>query len=1243
MTKKDEKKETPPVKTGHTYDASHIKVLEGLDAVRKRPAMYIGSTSAAGLHHLVYEVVDNSIDESLAGYCNKIDVIIHIDGSIMVEDNGRGIPVDMHDTEKMSAAEVVLTKLHAGGKFEHSAYKVSGGLHGVGVSVVNALSEQLDLEIKRGGKVYTQSYKRGVPQAPLKEVGKTDKTGTKVTFKADHEIFETTEYSFDILSKRLRELSFLNRGVTISIKDDRTDKKHEFNYDGGIISFVEHLNAKKTPLHNVIYFEVEKDKIIVEIALQWNDSYQENIFSFANNISTTEGGTHVTGLKSALTRTLNNYAVKNDLFKKLKETPSGEDVREGLMAVISVKIADPQFEGQTKTKLGNSEVEGIVKQVVNESLGDFLERNGPVARKIVTKATEAARAREAARNARNLVRRKSALEVGTLPGKLADCQEKDPARSELYLVEGDSAGGCFSGETKVALLDGRAVSFLELIEEEKAGNNNYCYTLDSEGSIKAAQIKNPRLTKKKANVVKVYLDNGSQIKCTPDHLFRTPAGMYIAAAELKPNQELAPLYRKLSKREGRITIGGYEMVFDPTMKKWIFSHLLSDNLNIDRGLYVRKYGEHKHHIDFNKVNNNPENIIRMSKDDHLKLHSKMLEKGFHNPEAKAKSIATKRTKEFRAKMSLIMKGKTEELSKRAIKQWQDDAYKEYMLQKYLEFYNGHEEYRKENLERLNREQKKYWNKASNRKKQAERVRGFFKDHPERKEFLSEIAKEQWEDSELKKWRADKTSKQWIPEFRIKRKEAYDKTYYRNTISFAKRVLEERGDLEIYEKLRRKEGNKNLLKLSTFTHRFFEGDSEKMMDAIEHYNHKVVRVESLQEKIDVYDLEVENTHNFALECGVFVHNSAKQGRDKKNQAILPLKGKILNVEKARFDKMLASEEIRIMITALGTGIGEDRHDIEKLRYHKVVIMTDADVDGSHIRTLLLTFFYRQMPELINRGYLYIAQPPLYKVKKGKNERYIGDEGELEDYLVELGVDGVKVKASKKEITGKALGKLVKKLIKFEKILVRVAKQVDPRIISAVLEVGDISEITLKNSKKLDSALDKIGEHLATNHIDMGDFKVEIEEDPEHSSNQVKYTSIWKGFAKETKVGMSLLKTPEYRELKKISDELEEVGKGPYTVSQEEGSVERAFLKGVKDYILEEAEKGQTIQRYKGLGEMNPEQLWDTTMNPETRTLLQVTVEDAVEADEIFTILMGDQVAPRREFIETNALNARNLDI
>ena len=815
--------EPPPeaaggLKKGHSYDASKIKVLEGLDAVRRRPAMYVGSTDTHGLHQLVYEVVDNSVDESLAGFCQRIDVTIHIDGSVTVEDNGRGIPTGLHETEKVSAAEVVMTKLHAGGKFGQAAYKVSGGLHGVGVSCVNALSEWLKLEIRRDGELCSQRYRRGKPDAPLKVTGKSTRTGTKVTWRADPEIFETTDISFDTLSQRLRELSFLNRGLLITITDERQeDKRHEFRYEGGIASFVEYLNKRKEPIHSkVIYFETTRDDVIVEVAMQWNGGYQESVFSFANNINTRVGGTHLSGFKAALTRTVNQYASKSGLLKRLTKPPEGEDIREGLCAVISVMLANPQFEGQTKNKLGNSEVEGIVKQAVNDKLGEFLERNGAVAKRVIDKVAEAARAREAARQARNLVRRKSAMEAGTLPGKLADCQERDPAVSELYIVEGDSAGG----------------------------------------------------------------------------------------------------------------------------------------------------------------------------------------------------------------------------------------------------------------------------------------------------------------------------------------------------------------------------------------------------------------------------------------------SAKQGRDRRFQAILPLKGKILNVEKARFDKMLSSDEIRTIITALGTGIGEDDFDISKLRYHRIILLADADVDGSHIRTLLLTFFYRQMVQIIEGGHLYIGQPPLYRVKKGRQERYLKDDAALQSYLIELGVEGVRVspKGTKKEYSGKGLARITRQLIRYGAILDLMKKRLDPRVVDGIVSASGLTDKVLSGpAKKIDDCLDKTATYLSDRYPELSDFQIEIKDDPEHDAKRVVYRTTWNGFARETVIDTDFLTSPEFGELAALHADLAKLGRAPYIIFRNGEKQEVSNLQLVKDSILAAGRRGQEIQRYKGLGEMNPSQLWTTTLDPERRTLLQVHVDDTVEADNIFSVLMGDQVEPRREFIEQNALNVRNLDI
>jgi DNA gyrase subunit B len=787
-----------------SYTAEDIKVLKGLDAVRKRPAMYIGSTGIEGLHHLVYEVVDNSVDESLAGYCKNIDVIIHLDGSCTVIDDGRGIPTEIHSEEGRSAAEVVLTELHAGGKFESKAYRISGGLHGVGVSVVNALSEWLDVEIKQNGTVYQQHYERGNPTAPLTIVGKTKGRGTKITFKPDTEVFEVLDFSWDILSQRLRELAFLNRGLKITLTDERTEKKQVFHYSGGIISFVEHLNKNKTPIHpKPVYISGEKEDIIVEIALQYNDGYSETIYTFANNINTKEGGTHLIGFKSALTRTVNSYASSSGLLKDSKEGLSGDDVREGLSAVINVKLMNPQFEGQTKMKLGNSEIKGIVESIVNETLGTYFEENPSVARKIIEKALQAARAREAARKAKELTRRKGALEDTGLPGKLADCSEKDPALSELFIVEGDSAGG----------------------------------------------------------------------------------------------------------------------------------------------------------------------------------------------------------------------------------------------------------------------------------------------------------------------------------------------------------------------------------------------------------------------------------------------SAKQGRDRRSQAILPLRGKILNVEKARFDKMLSSEEIRVLITALGTSIGPEDFDIAKIRYHKIILMTDADVDGAHIRTLLLTFFYRQMPQVIEQGYLYIAQPPLFKVKKGKTEKYIQNETEMLGMLFELASDDLEIPLKGQNVKGKALIPHLKKLYKFERLIEWFERRrKDPDLLMFILSSG-MNKETLKDRRQFEDILTKM--RGKNQNILIG----EIQLDEEHQTYGVEIRRQ----SYKLNLDTNFITSPEYRELENFFNIIKDLGSQPYRVQIKDGINEISTSKELLDFVLATAKKGLTIQRYKGLGEMNPQQLWETTMDPEKRTLLQVTVQDSVEADDIFTVLMGDQVEPRKEFITTHALEARNIDI
>ncbi|MEP6654728.1 MAG: DNA topoisomerase (ATP-hydrolyzing) subunit B [Myxococcales bacterium] len=804
-----------PVDDG-SYNEESIQVLKGLEAVRKRPGMYIGDTDdGSGLHHMVYEVVDNAVDEALAGFCNRVDVTIHFDGSVGVEDNGRGIPVGEHPVEKRSTAEIVMTVLHAGGKFNHSNYKVSGGLHGVGVSVVNALSELLKLEIKRDGKTWYQEYRRGDPVAPMRAIGVSEKTGTKVTFKPDPEIFKGTEFSFEILSQRLRELAYLNHGLIIALRDDRTEKSHEFHFDGGIMEFVADLNTTKVSIHDKpigVVGDVEGTH--VDIAMQWNDSYQESIYCFTNNIKNKDGGTHLTGFRTALTRTVNAYAQQAGLLKDLKNGLGGDDISEGLTAIVSVKHPDPKFSNQPKDKLVSSEVKGIVERIVNEKLARFLEEHPREAKQIIEKAVLSARARDAARKAREMVQRKGALDSSSLPGKLADCQERDPAKSELYIVEGDSAGG----------------------------------------------------------------------------------------------------------------------------------------------------------------------------------------------------------------------------------------------------------------------------------------------------------------------------------------------------------------------------------------------------------------------------------------------SAKQGRNRKDQAILPLRGKILNVEKARLEKMLSSQEIVTLITALGCGVEKEK-EIEKIRYHRIIIMTDADVDGSHIRTLLLTFFYRHFPEILDRGYLYIAQPPLYRVKKGKKELYLKNELALEEFLLETAAENLTLRnpTGDAPIAGEQLRNFTRLASKYKRLLALIDRKCDARLVDAIVKSANLSKDDLRDQTVVAKALVRLQEYFDKFAPELSDALLKIAPDTEHGGFKIVAPAKVGGVRKSTTIDFDFMDSPEFTDLTTLYGQLAVLGTPPYFLDTGGEPLVLQRLEELADRVNELGKKGLAIQRYKGLGEMNPEQLWETTMDPTRRTLLQVRVEDAYEADRLFSTLMGDLVEPRRAFIETNALNVRNLDV
>jgi DNA gyrase subunit B len=1126
---------------GGDYDASSITVLEGLEAVRKRPGMYIGSTGERGLHHLVTEVVDNAVDEALAGYCDTITVTLLADGGVRVADNGRGIPVDMHPIEKRPAVEVVLTTLHAGGKFDGESYAVSGGLHGVGAAVVNALSTRLDVEIRRDGWVWTQSYVGTVP-TPLVKGAATDETGTTITFWADPAIFtESTSYSRETLHRRLQEMAFLNKGLSITLRDEREAEVVEevFLYPGGLEDYVRHLNGTKNAVHpTVIGFTEDSTsgmRMTVEVAMQWNDSYTESVYTFANTINTHEGGAHEEGFRAALTNTFNTWARAKGHIKEKEPNLEGSDIREGLTAIISLKLAEPQFEGQTKTKLGNSEAKGFVQKATGEWLKDWFDRNPNEGKNIVLKASQAARARLAARQARELTRRKGLLESSSLPGKLADCQSTDPRESEIYVVEGDSAGGCFVGDTAVALVEGRAMSLRDLAADWARGITHFGYATDEWGDVTVVPLDAPRLTRRDAELVEVVLDNGERLRCTPDHLFRLRDGSYCRADSLVQGASLMPLQRRFTER-GEEPGAGYEMVWANGRERWEHTHHLADKFNIDTGRTHYRFGAVRHHIDFDKRNNDPRNIRRMPPADHIALHA-------------AQAVATLgplwSDPEYRAR-------KLRQLSDSAKRQWQDPAYRalkseqvrrqcrdpelnQRLLDGFQRYLDGlTDEERDAIAARLDDAQRTYWADPAHRVAAAERVRTYFLEHPELAEHLRRLATAQWADEDLRAWRSEETQRQWDePGFReqhstvvrnwwsehpehaekvraVLTEKWADPAFRRKVTSALADYRESAGEAHgnsireghrrkglrllndairtspdaapalTYDRLRR-ETAPTAPRFATLVG-YHDGDVGRTLEAAKNYNHRVVAVHALEDTEDVYDLTVEFFQNFALESGVFVHNSAKGGRDSRFQAILPIRGKILNVEKARIDRVLNNNEVQAMITALGCGIHEE-FDVTKLRYHKVVLMADADVDGQHIRTLLLTLLFRFMRPLVEAGYVYLAQPPLYKIKwNGGDVQYAYSDRER-DGLVAAGQEA-----------GKRLPK-----------------------------------------------------------------------------------------------------------------------------------------------------SGEAIQRFKGLGEMNAAELWSTTMDPAERVLLQVTLDDAATADELFSTLMGEDVEARRSFIQRNAKDVRFLDI
>jgi DNA gyrase subunit B len=1095
----------PATTSASTYDESQIQVLEGMEAVRKRPGMYIGPTDINGLHTMVREVVDNSVDEVMAGRATTVEVTIRADGSVTVSDDGSGIPVGIHPKEGISTLQLVMTKLHAGGKFDNKGYKVSSGLHGVGVSAVNALSEWLRVDVYRNGRHYAQLYRAGVPQGPVEDIEPTERHGTTTTFLPDTTIIQTLEYSFKTLAQRFREMSYLNKGLRFKFVDERDDTEVNFYFEGGIRSYVRHLNKDKSVLHKLpFYAERIVDDVAVEVALQYTESFDtDSVYSFANGINNTDGGAHVSGFRTALTRVINTYARNKGLLKENETNLTGDDVREGLTAVISVKLKDPQFSSQTKEKLVSPVATGAVATAFGESFAVWLEENPQEARRVIEKCISAARTRLAVQKVRETAR-KSAMEGFSLPGKLADCSDTNPARCEIFVVEGDSAGGCLMSSTTIYMASGGQLSMKQLAEDWERGVKHFGYASDENGDIRIVPLVHPRLTRRDAELVEVTLDNGETIRCTPCHPFRLRDGSYKRADQLQAGESLMPLKRRFSQI-GSSPRPGYEQVWMNAAQQWVWTHHLADLYNLHSGVYDAHEGEVRHHKDFNRHNNDPRNIVRMMAEDHFRLHSETAKRQWEDPA-------------YRQHISDSVK-----------RQRQNEELNERLLNGFYDWFNSlsAEEY-DAYCERMERWQREYWEQPEHREQQAERVRQFFADNPDAREHQRQKAFEQWSNEVLRDWRSLKTKIQWEdetyreqhaatvrewweehPEHRekivaaLKRRWADEQQSARirdglsawragtsseekgrliggghklKALGLLNSALQESDVRAAYDRLRREQAP-TALRYDSLRDRYFEGDEAQMLVAATNYNCKVVSVRHLDERAEVYDLTVDQYHNFALASGVFVHNSAKQGRDRRFQAILPLRGKILNVEKSRLDKMLSNNEVKALITALGAGVG-DQFDVAKLRYHRVFLMADADVDGSHIRTLLLTFLFRYMRPVITNGHLYLAQPPLFRVKHGKTEKYVFSDTERDQYIQTLG----------------------------------------------------------------------------------GDERRRVE-----------------------------------------------------------------------------------IQRYKGLGEMNAEQLWETTMNPLNRIVLQVTLEDAQQADETFTMLMGELVPPRKRFIQTHALEVKNLDI
>lgn len=1021
-----------------TYNEQDIDVLKGLEPVQVRPGMY---TTTENPNHIMQEVVDNAQDEALAGHATEISVELHDDGSVTVEDNGRGIPCGIHPSEKKPVIEVVFTHLHAGGKFkkgEGKTYGFTGGLHGVGVSVTNALSEKLDVTVFREGHEHSISFENGKVSSPLRKKkldnAQKNKTGTRVRAYPNPKYFDNPTLHTASFEQYLRAKAVLLRGTKVIWR--RPNKPEQvWQFVNGMEQYLTEQSADMqwfAPLFGVEEFYSSDNGSFeqgegFELVVGWGDGSKSTRESYVNLIHTKEGGRHETGMRAGLLDAFRKVADRTGALPKNLKLEA-EDVWSNISFVLSVKLMDPQFQNQTKDKMTSEKAHRLVSSLLSDKMELYLNDNPVYSKALLDVMVQSAIARS--KQGAKIERRKSSSGL-VLPGKLADCLGNDVNSSELFLVEGDSAAGCLSINNRIPLADGRVVDFLTLIEEDRQGKQNYCYTILKDGSVGVEKIIHPRLTKHGAEIIAVTLDNGSVLELTLDHRCMKRNGDYCRADQLVPGDSLMPLYKRITSQSSIHSFGksktmiGYEEVWDNKNSQWTYTHHLADLFNIRNGIYHGKANGKfaRHHVDFVKTNNNPNNIVRMGWREHFDMHSQMCQKNLHTKEVFAKLRELKKTPEFRKFMSERMKRPetAKILSQNSKKLWENSEYKKFMTEAWRDFYNSNEEYRKTNKAQLFQAQLTYWSCEKNKEKQSERVSKFFKDNPNLRQKYSDLAKAQWGDVELKKWRAQETSKQWANDDFRKKRDAWQKEFYFNaTLPVLRSVWEKNANLDpaVYEDVRKKKGDRRVMKLEKFVTKYFNGDMDLCMDAIKNHNHKVVSVEKMAGWHDVYDIEVPESHNFALESGVFVHNSGKSARDKETQAILPLRGKLLNTWEVDHHKLMSSEGVANIASAVGVDPHSweemDKVDLSKLRYGKVFIMADADVDGQHIQVLLLTLFVKHFPALIKNGHIWIAQAPLFRIdapakkgaKGGPRKMYALDDDERESMIALLEREGLK---------------------------------------------------------------------------------------------------------------------------------------------------------------------------------------------------------------------------------------------